>query len=69
MKRRRDTRVMGTSYREYHPEQPFLLPPSPSDWLPENHLAYFISDTPDQLDVSALHLRYEGDGGNPTIPK
>ena len=62
MKRRRDTRVMGTSYREYHPEQPFLLPPSPSDWLPENHLAYFISDTLDQLDGSALHLRYEGDG-------
>ena len=53
---------MGSSYRDYNPEQPFLLPPSPRDWLPENHLAYFISDTLDQLDLSALHERYQGDG-------
>ena len=53
---------MGTTYRPYQPEQPFLLPPSLRDWLPQGHLAYFISDTIDQLDVSALHERYEGDG-------
>jgi transposase len=53
---------MGTRYREYNPEQPFLLPPSPRDWLPDNHLAYFISDTLDQLDLRLLHRRYEGDG-------
>ena len=52
---------MGTHYRPYEPEQPFLLPPSPCDWLPENHLAYFIADTLDQLDLSALHKRYQGD--------
>ena len=30
------------SYRPYAPEQSYLLPPSPSEWLPEGHLAYFI---------------------------
>ena len=53
---------MGTHYRPYEPEQPFLLPPSLRDWLPEDHLAYFISDTIDQLDLKAFHLRYQGDG-------
>lgn len=48
---------MGTTYRPYQPEQPFLLPPSLRDWLPQGHLGYFISDTIDQLDVSALHER------------
>ena len=53
---------MGTNYRPYEPNQPFLFPPSLRDWLPENHLAYFISDTLDQLDLSALHQPYQGDG-------
>jgi len=53
---------MGTSYRPYQPDQPFLLPPSLREWLPEDHLAYFISDTIDALDLRALYERYEGDG-------
>ncbi len=53
---------MVTHYRPYEPEQAFLLPPSLRDWLPEDHLAYFISDTIDQLDLSAFHQRYQGDG-------
>ena len=59
---RGDTRAMGTNYRPYEPDQPFLFPPSPRDWLPQDHLVYFISDTIDQLDLSAFHLRYRGDG-------
>ena len=55
--RKGDTRDMGTHYRPYGPEQAFLLPPSLRDWLPEDHLVYFISDTIDQLDLSAFHLR------------
>ena len=39
-----------------------MLPPSLRDWLPQDHLVYFISDTIDQLDLSALHQRYQGDG-------
>lgn len=53
---------MPTTYRPYHPDQSFLLPPSPTDWLPEDHLAYFIADAINALDLSAFHARYEGDG-------
>lgn len=52
---------MGKSYRPYLPEQEFLLPPSLRDWLPENHLAYFVSDLVDQLDLSAIESVYEKD--------
>jgi transposase len=40
----------------------FLLPPSPREWLPEEHLAHFISETVDRLDLKAFYQRYEGDG-------
>ncbi|HUA97302.1 MAG TPA: IS1182 family transposase [Terracidiphilus sp.] len=50
---------MAKSYRPYFPEQDFLLPPSLREWLPENHLAYFVSDLIDQLDLSAIESRYE----------
>ena len=53
---------MPTSYRPYMPEQGLLLPISLSEWLPEDHLAYFISDAVDALDLEAFHARYEGDG-------
>lgn len=53
---------MTTSYRPYAPKQILLLPPSPQDWLPEGHLAYFISDAVDVLDLSAFYARYAGDG-------
>jgi transposase len=50
---------MAKTYRPYLPEQDFLLPPSPRDWLPEGHLAYFVSDLIDQLDLSAITTVYE----------
>ena len=53
---------MGTTFRKYQPEQSFLLPPSPRDWLPEDHLSYFISETVDELDLSGFYAPYEGDG-------
>jgi len=53
---------MTTRFRPYHPEQPYLLPPSPSDWLAEGHLAYFIAEIVDTLDVNSFYARYEGDG-------
>jgi len=46
-------------YRPYLPEQELLLPPSLREWLPENHLVYFVSDVVDQLDLSAIHAVYE----------
>lgn len=51
-----------TSYLPYDPQQQCLLPHALQDWLPEGHLAYFISDTIDTLDLSAFHARYAGGG-------
>lgn len=39
-----------------------LLPPALQEWLPEGHLAYFINDAVDGLDLSAFHARYAGGG-------
>src|ERR1700758_4507860 len=50
---------MAKAYRDYLPEQDLLLPPSLRDWLPENHLAHFVSDVVDQLDLSAIESVYE----------
>jgi transposase len=50
---------MPKGYRPYLPEQELLLPPSLREWLPENHLVYFVSDVVDQLDLSAIHAVYE----------
>jgi transposase len=41
-------------YRPWAPEQAYLLPPSPREWLPENHLAFFLMDVVRQLDLSAI---------------
>ena len=49
---------MGKSYRPYYPDEELLLPPSLREWLPENHLAYFVSDVVDHLDLSAIEKVY-----------
>ena len=41
-----------------NPNQSFLLPPSPKDWLPEGHLAWFILDTVAELDIEELLAKY-----------
>lgn len=53
---------MPTTYRPYAPDQLLLLPASLKEWLPEAHLAYFVSDTVEALNLRAFHARYEGDG-------
>ena len=50
---------MAKTYRPYVPEQDLLLPPSLRDWLPEDHLAFFVSDVIEQLDLSAITAVYE----------
>ncbi len=56
-------RSMGRIYLSYDPEQKLLLPPDMRDWLPEGHLALFISDVVDELDLSGILRHYEsGDG-------
>ena len=50
---------MSKTYRPYQPTQSFLLPPSPLDWLPEDHLSRFVLDTVGELDLSEIHTHYE----------
>jgi transposase len=53
---------MPTTFRPSLPDQSFLFPPSPRDWLPEGHLAFFIADTVAALNLQAFYAPYEGDG-------
>ncbi len=52
---------MAKPYRTYLPEQDLLLPPSLREWLPDDHLVYFVSDVVDQLNLSAIESVYEED--------
>jgi transposase len=52
---------MSKTYKPYQPEQDLLLPPSLRDWLPEKHLAYFVSEVVDELDLSGIYAVYEKD--------
>ena len=53
---------MGKSYRPYYPDEELLLPPSLRDWLPEDHLCYFVSDVVDNLGVCPRNARRKFDG-------
>ena len=48
-----------------------MLPPAFQEWFPPNHLAYFMSYVVDQLDLSAIAIRYQGEerGGPPCHPR
>lgn len=51
------------TFKPYNPDQLFLLPPALRDWLPEGHLALFIGDVVDALDLTPIVTVYEtGDG-------
>jgi len=50
---------MSKTYRPWNPNQQYLLPPSVQDWLPENNLVYFLLDTVNELDISAITEKYE----------
>jgi transposase len=57
---------MAKRFRTYLPEQNLLLPASLREWLPDDHLSYFVSDVVDQLDLSAIERVYEEeDRGQP----
>ena len=62
---------MSKTYLLYEPDQQLLLPAALQKWLPDDHLAYFISDVVDQLDMSEVTARYERErrGGPPYHPR
>lgn len=49
---------MGQIFEPYEPGQGLLLPPSLDDWLPEGHLARFVSDTVDELDLGPFLAKF-----------
>lgn len=49
-------------FKSSNRNQPFLLPPSIQDWLPQEHLARFIVETVEQLDLSKIESQYNGRG-------
>ena len=51
------------NFRSYDPDQSMLLPPSLHDWLPEGHLAYFVRETVEELDLSAILDTYDSSRG------
>jgi len=54
---------MSKQFRNGDLNQAYLLPPSLQDWLPEGHLARFVADVVEALDLSAIYAPYEeGDG-------
>ena len=58
--------MRDTRFLPYDPEKPLLLPPDMREWLPEDHLALFISDVVDGLDLSEIMDQYRHlEGGHP----
>ena len=49
---------MSKTFRSYDPDQAFLMPVSMRDWLSSKHLAYFLSDVVDEIDLSSIMERY-----------
>ena len=61
---------MAKQYINSNRKQAYLLPPSVDEWLPKEHLARFIVEITDQLDLSDIHKHYTGNGGSmPYDPK
>ena len=51
-----------SNFRQVDRETGFLLPPSVDEWLPERHLARFVVEVIERLDLSAMVKAYRGSG-------
>lgn len=60
---------MSANFRLVDRDTAYLLPPSVDDWLPEDHLARFVVEIVDQLDISALEGAYTGSGSDAYHPR
>ena len=58
-----------SNFRNFDRDSGFLLPPSVNEWLPERHLARFVAEIIDALDVSAMSNSYRGSGSASYHPK
>ena len=53
---------MARNFIECDREQAFLMPPPLRDWLPEDHLAWFVIESVGRLDLEAFYAAYRADG-------
>jgi transposase len=53
---------MPRNFIECDRDQELLLPPSMREWLPEDHLAWFVADAVEEIDLSAFYAAYREDG-------
>jgi transposase len=53
---------MAQNFLPCERDQPLLLPPDLRDWLPEDHLAWFVISSVEALDLSAFYASYRADG-------
>lgn len=62
---------MTYNFREYNQDQMFLIAPSLNDWLPEDHLARYVDETVEIMDLKTFYEKYnkEGDGNSAYHPK
>jgi transposase len=65
----KELREMALKFIEVDRETLYLLPPSVQDWLPERHLARFVVEIVDQLDLRPLKQSYAGRGSQPYNPE
>jgi transposase len=60
-----DNADMAKTFRPYEPDQLRLMPPALADWVPEGHLARFVSELVDELDLAAIEDTYAEERGYP----
>jgi hypothetical protein len=60
-----DNAAMAKTFRPYEPDQMLLMPPALADCVPEDHLARFVSDVVDTLDLMAIEETYTEERGYP----
>src|SRR6478752_1314343 len=53
---------MAQNFLSCDREQELLLPPSLREWLPEDHLAWFVLDAVDAMDLAVFYAAYRADG-------
>lgn len=54
---------MANTFRPYQLDQPYLMPVSLREWLPDDHLALFVADVIGQLDLRPILRAYRGGRG------
>src|SRR5215211_3236554 len=53
---------MGQNFIGCDREQAFLMPPDVREWLPESHLAWFVIDAVEEMDLASFYASYRADG-------